>query len=486
MNDGSRPPAEAGPTREQRVLRSTFAAYVSQFGRMAVRIVGDLLLARLVLPQAHGVFALALGIVTLAALVRDVGLAYELVRDARRPYGTVWHWQLRAGIAVTALLALCSPLSGLLDPALPAVLAVLSLYVLLDALAVVPRLFFERELAVGRLVAPEILRGAVVSGLAIALAWQGAGVWSMVAGELAGAAVYALWLWRRVWGKVPLHAQPGLTRELLRKSWLLFVIAFAANSTPYLGRFVVEAFGGTLMVGQFEKAQTWAMRLQVLVLPAIMRVLYPVLVEYRGHRERFIAAYRLGTLSILSIETLAAYFLFFNAETVMLHILAGKNWAPAVPLLRILAFVPLTDPFSRLGGELLKARHEDRLWLTITLTNFACLLGFGIVFSARLGPSGMAWANFLLLGNLLMTWRMWRICGPDFWRLLRELATVYLVPLPLFLGIAWLWPQEGWPRFGASIVAAGLAALVPLALLRKPAREFFAASLAPATPVAPR
>lgn len=461
-------------TTEQRVLRSTVAAYGSQFGRMAVRIVGDLVLARLVLPTGHGVFALALAIVTLAALVRDVGLAYELVRDARRPYGTVWHWQLRAGLVVTAVLALCSPLAAAMDPELPPVLAVLSLYVLLDALAVVPRLFFERELAVGRLVLPEILRGAVVTGLAIVLAWRGAGVWSMVAGELAGAALYALLLWRLVWGKVPLQTEPGLTRELLSRSWLLFLIAFAANATPYIGRFVVEAFGDTAMVGQFEKAQTWAMRLQVLVLPAVMRVLYPALVEYRDHRDRFIGAYRLGTTSILALETLAAYFLFFNAETVMLHILAGKNWAPAVPLMRILCFVPLVDPFSRLGGELLKARHEDRLWLGIALTNLVCLLGFGILLSSRLGPSGMAWANYLLLGNLVMTWRMWRLCGPDFWRLARELLLLYVVPLPLFGLVVWLFPLEGWPRFAASLLAVTIAALVPLKLLWRPLREFFA------------
>ncbi|MEO8502419.1 MAG: oligosaccharide flippase family protein [Acidobacteriota bacterium] len=467
-------PGVPGPTTEQRVLRSTLAAYGSQFGRMALRIGWDLALARLVLPSAHGVFALAWSIVFLASLVRDVGLGYELVRDARRPYGTVFHWQIRAGLLVTAALALLSPLTAQMDPDLPAVLAVLSLYVLFDALAVVPRLFFERELAVGRLVMPEIVRGAVVTGLAIALAWRGAGVWSMVAGELAGAALYAALLWRRVWGKVPLHAEKGLTRELLRKSSLLFVIAFAANSTPYVGRFVVEAFGGTFMVGQFEKAQTWAMRLQVLVMPAILRVLYPALMEYRDRRDRFIGAYRLGTASILALETLAAYFLFFNAETVMLHVLAGKNWAPAIPLLRILCFVPLLDPFSRLGGELLKTRHEDKLWLLITTLNLACLLAFGIVLSARLGPSGMAWANYLMLGNLIMTWRMWRLCGPDFWRLLRELLLMYVTPLPLFALVAWLFPMEGWPRFGASFLAVGLAALVPLKLLWRPLREFFA------------
>ena len=39
----------------------------------------------------------------------------------------------------------------------------------------------------------------------------------------------------------------------------------------------------------------------------------------------------------------------------LLKILLGENWQEAVHLLKILCFLPLVDPFSRLGGEMLKA-----------------------------------------------------------------------------------------------------------------------------------
>lgn len=69
----------------------------------------------------------------------------------------------------------------------------------------------------------------------------------------------------------------------------------------------------------------------------------------------------------------------------------------------------------------------------------------------------MAFANFFLLGNLLMAWRMFRIFAGGFGRVLRDLALVYLAPLPFFLAVAWTFEMGTWPRFFASVGAAVLA-----------------------------
>jgi PST family polysaccharide transporter len=464
---------------ERRFLHSTVAAYGSQLARVIIRIAGDLLLARLILPTRYGLFDLAFGIVLIAGIFRDLGLPYQLVRDERRPYGTVFLWTTGAGIVLSLGLALSAPLFAGLDPGLPAVLRIYSLFVLLDGLSVVPKVFFERELEVGRLVLPEVLRGLTMAAVSIILAVLGYGVWSLVAGQLAGSALFAALLWQRAHGRMPLEFEPRLIPDLVGRSMTLFFIALMALPVPYVSRFVIGGVfpgqSGTYQLAQYGKAREWGFRLQELIQPAVARVLYPALVAYRGERERFFGAYRIGTLSILALETLAAYFLFFNAEVVLLQILIGPRWAPAVPILKILCFVPLTDPFSRLGGEVLKTEGEDRAWLVAVVLNFASLIGFGILLTRMMGVEGMAWANYLLLGNWLLAWRVWRICGAEFWRLARELSFVYLLPLPLFLGVAWLFPAESWPRLGASVVAGAVAAGIYFWRFHQPFRAFFRA-----------
>lgn len=462
-------------TTERRFLASSVAAYGSQLGRTAIRLAADIALARLILPEAHGLFDLAWSAVLIAGVLRDAGLSYQLVRDPREPYGTVLAWSAGSGVLTVLALVFASPLFGGLDPDLPRVVAVLAPWVLLDGLAMVPRVWFERHLRVGRLVVPELLRGLTFALTAVTLGALGIGVWSFVAGELAGAALLAAVLWARAAGEMPLRFDAAPLLDLLAKSRYLFAIALCAFTLPHLERYVLGPFVTTALVGQYNKARLWGLRLQTIVLPAVARVLYPALVAYEGDRERTWSVYRIGTVSILALEVLSAWFLFMNAEVVLVWILLGPEWYPAVPLAKILCWLPLVDPFSRLGGEVLKVRHEDRLWLVIVLLNSASLIGLGIWLAGTWGATGMAWTNFLLLGNAVMTWRMAQVYGRRFWKLAADLAYLYLIPAPFFLGIAWLFPTEGWPRFAAS-AAAGLAA-AGLYLLRfwRPFREFFRA-----------
>jgi PST family polysaccharide transporter len=468
---------------ERRFLHSTVAAYGSQLARIAIRAAGDLLLARMILPLGYGLFDIAYGIVLIAGIFRDLGLPYQLVRDERKPYGAVFLWIAGAGAILSAALALGAPLFAGQDPGLPAVLRVFAVWIFLDGLAVVPRVFFERELEVSKLVLPEIVRGAVMAGVSIALAALGFGVWSLVGGQLAAALVFAALLWLRAWGRMPLAFDSRPIPDLIRRSLYLFFIALAALPMPYVARFVIGGtLGSVLLVAFYGKAREWGFRLQELVQPAVARVLYPALVGYRGERDRFFGAYHIGTLSILALETLAAYVLFFNARIVLVHILIGPRWEASVPLLRILAFVPLTDAHSRLGGEVLKVEGKDRGWLVVVVLNFASLVGFGILLCRLLdGPAGMAWANYLLLGNWLMAWWVWRILGREFWRLTRDLLFLYLLPLPAFLAVVWLFPADSWPRFAASLAAAALAGGLYLLRFWRPFRDFFIAPRAAAS-----
>ena len=96
------------------------------------------------------------------------------------------------------------------------VLRVFAVWVLLDGLAVVPRAFFERELTIGHLIAPEIARGIVIAALSVGLAWWGWGYWSFIVGDLAGAALLAGYSWWKAWGKIPLKYEPEQLPGLLR------------------------------------------------------------------------------------------------------------------------------------------------------------------------------------------------------------------------------------------------------------------------------
>lgn len=454
---------------ERRFLASTMASYASLFVRLAISFLAKIVLARLVLPEGHGLYELALRTVVVASTVRDLGLSFHLMRDPRRPYGTVLVFTLGMGVVVTLGLIGLAPLLAGFTPELPRVVRVFAVWVVLDGLVAVPRTFFERELRIGRMVWPEIARGLVMAAVSVVLAWAGWGVWSLVAGDLAAAALFAALVWRRAWGKVPLAVDLRLLPDLLRKSAYLFLIWIVFQLVTYCDLFIVEAFGTTRTVGFYARAYMIAFLVPQIVAP---RALLPTLVSYRDDPPRFLGAFRAGVVFLMFFQVVGGYFLFFNAERVVAIIL-GEQWGPVVPLLRVLCFVPFLDIFTDVGGEVLKVRHEDRIWLVIMALNLASLLTFGILFAGRWGAVGMAYANFFLVGHLLMAWRMAKIFAAGLRGLASDLALVYLVPLPFFLLVAWLLPPASWARFGWSWLAAALASAALAGRFYRPFRAFF-------------
>ena len=121
----------------------------------------------------------------------------------------------------------------------------------------------------------------------------------------------------------------------------------------------------------------------------------------------------------------------------------------------------------------MKAYRQDRVWLVVVVLNIVSLVGFGWILAHRFGPNGMAWAYYLMLGHVVMTWRVYQICGPAFWQLARDLLFTYLLPLPFFAIVATLLPAASWLRFGGSLVAVGIVAAIMAKRFSGPFREFF-------------
>ena len=461
-------PAASSPGAKQRLLHSAVSAYGTLLVRLVIAFGTRYILARLILPDELGLYEQALRVVVLLSAVRDLGLTHHLMRDPRESYGTVLAWSVGVGGALSiALVAVAGFFSYL--PDLPNLLRAMAVWIVIDAAIMVYRTFFERRLRIREIAGFEVLRALLFGLIAAGIALSGAGVWSFVGGELAASAVFALLLLWRARGQVPLTVDWQRIPGLLRASRYLFVVWVAFQIFNYIDPFIVEFFSTTDFVGYYVQAYWLAFLAPLTLTP---RPLLPALVEFREDKAEFAETLRLGTLVFLSGIVLSAYFLFFNVEKAV-HILFGPNWVDVAPLLRVLCLAPLVDVFTTTGGEALKVQNRDRLWLTTVVLNMAGLVTFGILFTYNWGPIGMAWANFLRLGSLLMFIKVLGIFAGRRRRLLTSLAQVYLLPLPLFVAVAVLLPADSWARFGASVAAAGLGGGVLLLRFLPDYRRFF-------------
>ena len=466
----------------RRFLHSSGAAIFSQFWRVAVTFGVSLILKRLIPAADWGLWQWSLTVFMVLGAVRDLGLVFHVVRAKSRPYGALLALELAWGSAMVGFAFLGAPLlsRGFSEPHpdIVWVLRAMTLFLFFEGLSTVPRVYFEGELRIGRAVAPELVRNAVMAATAVGLAVAGYGVWSLVVAHVVSVALYALMLWWRAWGQIPLHLKRGETLPLIRESlplaaiWFLIILVRHVDPLILGWRFAADT------VGNYAFAYENAFRVQEVVFPAIGRALYPALVAFRDDARRLFDAYSLSTLLIQALEVPVAYFLFLNAEVVLL-ILGGAQWVEAPTYLRILCFAPLVEPFSRLGGEILKVQHRDGLWILCNVLTLATYVVGGFVLTGVLGPTGMAWINLLPLGGVVMIWALYRVSPGGFRALVRKLVFVYLVPVPLFAAAYLAAGDHLWWRFAASLAALGLSLAVFgkrfgkdfVAFFRHPARD---------------
>lgn len=443
-----------------RILRSTGAATLSQLWRTVVVFAVHLVLRHLVPADDWGLWDWSQAVFLVLGAVRDLGLPGHTLRTKPRPFGNLLLVQATWGPTLALLVFAAAPLLArgfsAADPTLVWILRAMCLFLLLEGLAQVPLMYFEGELEIGRALLPEMARNLVLAVTSISLALLGFGIWSLVLGHLAASAVNAALLWARAWGRIPLTWLRGQTPRLIRAGAGLGAVWLLALGVKYVDTLVLALRFESEIVGTYGFAYWIAFLATTLMVHPVGRALYPALVGFAGDPERAFETYRLATVLLLALEVPAALFLFLNADLVV-FLLGGEDWQGAPEFLRLLCFVPLVDPLSRFAGDLFVSRHRERLWIVAISITLVSLTTAGLVLTGGLGARGMAFANYLPLGSLLVAWGLHRTAARSFRRLLADLARVYLLPVPLFAAVAWLGAGEPALRFGLSLIAAAVA-----------------------------
>ncbi len=436
----------------------------------------QLALRRLVPEADYGLWDWSVAVFMILGACRDLGLPAHVLRVKEKPFGNLlWVESLwGGGLAVGAVVA--APLLAMAfqeaDPRVVPVLQAMAVFVVLEGLAQVPLVYFEGELAIGRSLVPEMLRSLCFAVVAVVLAFEGYGIWSLVWAQLSSSAIFAATLWLRAWGKIPLYWLRGRSLALMWESLPLGLIWLLMLGLRHIDPLILGFRFSAREVGMYTFAYWAAFLVATVLIHPIGRALYPALVSLGLEKEKPFDAYRLATLALLSVEVPAALFLFFNAERVI-SILGGERWVDSPSYLRILCFAPLVDPLGRFAGQFLAARRQERVWI---ISGLATLIAWGIAgwfFTGWWGPKGMAYANFLPLGAFVTAWAIYGIDPSRCRGLVRELAFLYLVPLPLFSLAALTAPAGTWLRFGLSALAAALAAGFYLWRLGPAFRRFF-------------
>jgi O-antigen/teichoic acid export membrane protein len=302
-----------------RAMRGSALTFIQFGGENFLRLASNLILTRLLFPEAFGLMALVSVVQVGLAMFSDLGISTAIIQDKRgddRSFlNTAWTMQIiRGAILWLITCALAIPVAGFYgEPLLAQILPVAGMSALVYGFHSTRMETLNRHLKLGRLTAMNITAQTVALIIMSLLAWYMQSVWALVIGGLLGAVLTV------VLSHTFLPGMPNrfeLERDafwrLLRFGQFIFfgtIASFLISQADkaILGKFVSMAELGIYNIGYFLAS------VPILLGNAISnRVLYPLYAqrppaESQENRKKIARARLMVTAALLVGAALLAF-----------------------------------------------------------------------------------------------------------------------------------------------------------------------------------
>jgi lipopolysaccharide exporter len=379
---------------------STASNMVIRVANLAIGIV----MARLLAPEAFGVFAIALTVWSILGSLAEFGLGADLVRrdDYLRHLPTVA--TLGAGLSAFGAVAMflgareIAVVFGSVQAT--GVVQLMSISLLLVGLSVVPAALLQRNLRQGTLFAIDATSTVLSTVLMVALAIAGLGPIALALGRIAGQSMTVIMQYAAV-RRLPVFGwDRDVAREAVAFGLPLAVANFVAWMTISIDNLLVARTLGPLELGLYALAfnvASWPMSVagqsvRVIALPAFSRLTSAL--------ERGTAMVKVSG-PIWAVSLLVALSLMFLAEP-LVAVAYGTAWeAATAALIPLAAFGALRVMFDLAATYLIACGKTRRVlavqvaWLIALVPAMFAGVGIG-------GLAGAGWAHVIVAATVVL------------------------------------------------------------------------------------
>lgn len=330
----------SGTNLKDRFVRSSFWQIFGYGSSQAIRLASNLILTRLLFPEAFGLMALVVVFLTGLSMFSDTGVSTAIQQNKRGDdpefLDTAWTIQIIRG----GILWLCTGLFAWPaavfygEPALAYLLPVAGLTLAIDGFRPASVYTAQRHLQVGRLTILNLI-AQIVSILAmVVLAWTLRSVWALVIAMILGSAVRLLLMVRFLPGPANrLSLDSSTVRELLNFGKWIFPSTICSfldiqGDRLILGKYLTTAMLGIYSIGYFLASFPLLLGISILG-----QILVPYFREKppANSRKNFLALRKIRFLSTASL--LALVFLLTAVGPYLVDFLYDSRYELAGPIL---------------------------------------------------------------------------------------------------------------------------------------------------------
>ena len=437
-------------------------------GSKVTSLLGQIILARLLLPRDFGLVALSIIAVSFASVIRQTGIQQILVqrhKNFRRWANPAFWLELAAGMATALLLAAASPIAGLVfhNQALIGLILVSAVAAPLSAWLVIPTARLMIDMRFKAIAAVNIGSNFLLTAMSVFLAWRGFGAYSFILPIPVTGAIRAFWLWRLAKPRINIKPQFRRWKFLVGDSGYMIATGFLNSLMYQAGYLALGLLYPKAAVGQFFFALNLSAQVSLLLSQNLGGVLLPALAKLQDNSARHAAALMRALRMLAFISTPLCLLLAAVAKPLVV-VVYGSKWLPAVPVLEIMALTAaISIPSSPATAAI---QSQGRFGLLFRWTAIQTPLFITAVFAGAWCGGGVGTAVAWLLFTLVTSPINIKLGVRDStsWR---QIVGIYAGPLAgslaavAAMGAVYLL----WPALGQHLVIWGVIAAAVMALI---------------------
>lgn len=439
-----------------------------------------IIVMRLLEPGDYGVFAIAMLVSGFITLFSELGLGAALVQspELHEPQirmACTLVLLLNTAIAL-AIIALAPLIAAVFEaPDVAPVMRILSLELILTAIAIVPLALLERGLKFKQVSLGHMAAGVAGSVATLAAAWMDAGVWSLVAGALVAALVRTV-AWLVFLGRIvrPGPLRMATIRPMVKVSGHVLATRFLWYWSGQADQLILGRLLHASALGLYNVAAQLAMLPAGKVMEAVNRVAFPILSRLQSDARNLQLTHRSGA-ALLALYGFGACWGLAAVASELVALALGDKWLQAAFPLTMLSLVAPLRMLCAFNNTVVTAIGAPQAATYEQL--LACvLLPLAVGLGAHLDGLQGAALGLLVAYLPVFLFSTWLTATA---MEMRWLSALYAVAAPFASGLCMLaavWscraalgdPSSQGVRLASGIVAGAATYLGVLALIARP------------------
>jgi O-antigen/teichoic acid export membrane protein len=445
-----------------RAVQGVVWTYASFAGSKLLVFASTVILARLLAPAEFGQIGFALLVISYLDTIGDLGVSAALIYERKRSEEAA-HVAFVISLAMSVVwLVLAMVMAPLIagffkDPAVAPILRVLAWVFVITALGNTHDALLRRELAFKRRLIPDVARALLKGLCSVLLALLGWGVWSLVWGQLIGAAAATLALWIVVPWRPRWRVSGDLLRRMLRYGSQIVSVNVLAAIIHHVDYVIVGRVLGSAALGFYSMAYRLPEFFITMVIWVVGSIAFPTYSKLQDDRPALQRAF-LVTLRYLSLLTVPTGVGLAALGTIVVSTFYGANWAPSIPVLQALAIAGCLRSLGSHAGDVYKAMGRPDILARVGLLRAVVLIP-ALVWGAQYGIVGVALAQLMVTGasTLLNLYIASEVLAMPLRTLLAEFKPTVLSSVAMLVGLQLLLPLlSGWPDVFSLVIAVVL------------------------------